>query len=581
MQSKTNENKQYTVRYEPDERPALPLCLGLGLQNSLICVAGIVITPAIVIQAAGIGDPYMSWAVCMALVISGLTTILQAIRCGRIGSGYILTMGTSATFIAASIFALKQGGPSMLASLVLVSSLFQFIISTKLSIFRRIITPTVTGTVIMLIAVSVMPVVFDLLNKVPQGTSPMAAPISAAATLLCVTLIILRTSAGIWRLWAVVIGVIVGCVVSSFFGLYDTDQVAQAAWIGLSLEGWPGFNLNFSSTFWALLPSFVLVTLVGAIETVGDAAAIQGVSWRKPRAVDFRAIQGAVAADGVGNLLSGLVGTVPNTTYSSSISVTEITRVAASRVGVWTGFIFVIMAFLPKVVACLLAIPGPVAGAYLFILVAILFVVGTKMVVQDGLDSQKSAIVGISFWIGVGFQNKLIFFEHLSPSLASFLDNGMTAGGLTAILLTMLMEFPSRCRRRIKTELDVDALPKIKTFLQDLTARLKWSNESINRLYSAVEETLFTLVQGERENGKSRHLLLTTKGDRRSIELELITTVGEDNLEDQMVLLSKPPNVPEEREISLRLLRHVASSVRHQQYHDTDIITIKIDALPR
>ena len=80
-----------------------------------------------------------------------------------------------------------------------------------------------------------------------------------------------------------------------------------------------GLNLTPGVEFWALLPAFIIVTMVGAIETVGDGIAIQQVSRRRPRATDFRVVQGALNADGVGNLLSGLMGTLPNTTYSSSL----------------------------------------------------------------------------------------------------------------------------------------------------------------------------------------------------------------------------------------------------------------------
>ena len=95
-------------------------------------------------------------------------------------------------------------------------------------------------------------------------------------------------------------------MVAGFFGLYDINRVVEASWIGLPEGEWPGFDLDFGPAFWGLLPAFVFVTLVGAIETIGDSVAIQRVSWRRPRAVDFREVQGAVAADGMGNLLSGL-----------------------------------------------------------------------------------------------------------------------------------------------------------------------------------------------------------------------------------------------------------------------------------
>ena len=124
---------------------------------------------------------------------------------------------------------------------------------------------------------------------------------------------------------------------------------------------------------------------------------------RRPRATDFRTVQGAVAADGLGNLLSGLAGTVPNTTYSSSIAFTEITGIAARRVGACAGVLFLVIAFLPKVMSLLLAIPDPVIAAYLLVILGILFVLGMKIVIQDGVDYRKAIVVGVSFWVGAGF----------------------------------------------------------------------------------------------------------------------------------------------------------------------------------
>ncbi len=319
------------IRYQPDETPPVALAFGLGLQLAVLTIAGIVLTPAIVIRAAGGTEDFLSWAVFAAILVSGVTTILQVVRFGRIGAGYVLLMGTSGAFIAVCVAAIAEGGPAMLATLVVISSLFQFVLSTRLSLFRRILTPAVAGTVLMLIAVTVMPIVFGMLKDVPDGTPAPAAPLSALVTLLVIIGIGLKAT-GMVRLWAPVIGVVTGSVVAGFFGLYDIGLVADASWIGLPNGAWPGFDLNFGPVFWALLPAFVFVTLIGAIETVGDAVAIQHVSWRQPRAVDFRAVQGAVAADGVGNLLSGLAGTVPNTTYSSSISIAELTGVGARSV---------------------------------------------------------------------------------------------------------------------------------------------------------------------------------------------------------------------------------------------------------
>ena len=565
------------VRYQADENPPTPLAFGLGLQYAVLTIAGIVLTPAIVIRAAGLGDPLLTWAAFAALLVSGTTTIVQARRFGHIGAGYILLMGTSGAFIAVCVTALVEGGAALLATLVVVSSLFQFFLAWRLSWLRRVITPMVGGTVIMLIAVTVMPIIFGMLTKTPDGAPPAAAPVSALATLVLIVGIVMR-GRGHLRLWAPVVGVAGGCVVAGFFGLYDWARVIEAPWVGVPTTGFGGWDLRFGPAFWALLPAFVFVTIVGAIETVGDAVAIQRVSWRTDRAVDYRSVQGAVNADGLGNLLSGLLGTIPNTTYSTSVAVAELTGVGARVVGVYIGALFLAFAFLPKVTALLLAIPGPVAAAYIMVLLSMLFVLGMKIVVQDGVDYKKGAIVGVSFWIGVGFQHQLIFADRLGEWWGALLGNGMTAGGLAAVVLSLALDLTGGRRARTETELNVAALPEIQTFLENMSRRARWDNEATQRLTAAAEETVLSLLDGEGRL-QDRRLLVIARADGEAAELEFVAGGGGENLEDRM-MLGESLDVPPEQNTSLRLLRHFASEVRHQQYHDADIVTVRVERAP-
>ena len=567
------------VRYEPDERLSPGLTLGLGFQYAALIIGGIVLTPAIIVRAAGESEAYLTWAVFAALAVSGLTTVIQSVRVERIGAGYPLLMGTSGAFIAVSVTALAEGGPAMLATLVVLSSLFQFALSERLALFRRLITPAVAGTVIMLISVTIMPITFDMLAQAPAGTPDIAAPACAIAT-FATTLALIFCATGVMRLWAPMIGVLAGCLVAAGFGLYDIDRVVQAAWIGFpDLAGWPGFNFEFGSVFWALFPAFIFVTLVGAIETIGDAVAIQRVAWRKPRATDFRTVQGAVAADGLGNLLSGLVGTVPNTTYSSSVALAEITGVAARRVGACVGALFLIMAFLPKLISLFLAIPDPVIGAYLLVILGVLFVLGMQVVIQDGVDYRKAVLVGVSFWVGAGFQNDLFFSEYLNDWLKGLLGNGMTAGGLTAMLLTVFINLTGPRRQRMETDLDMNALDKVKEFLNGFATARDWSTEAFDRLCLVAEETMLILSQldDDGETDKKRRLQLVAREDSGAAELEFIAAADMGNIEDRIALLGRQASEDVvEHEISLRLLRHFASSVRHQQYSDADIVTVRV-----
>ena len=390
------------VRYEPHENPPPLIAAGAGIQAAMIIVAPMVLTVFIVARIAEQPESYLSWAVFAALLISGITTVLQAVRVGRVGAGHVLIMGTSGAFIAVCVTALAQGGPATMASLIIVSSLFQFeMLASRLSLLRRIFTPVVTGTVIMLIAVTVMPIVFDTLVDVPDGAPRAAAPAAALATLITVSALVLRGPSA-WRLWSPLIGIVVGCSVAAAFGLYDVQYILEAPWFGAPVGSWPGFDLTPGVEFWALLPAFVVVTLVGAIETVGDGVAIQRVSQRRPRATDFRVVQGALNADG----------------------------------------------------------------------------------------TERLVLVG---------------------------------------------------------------------------------EETLSNLLTEAEEG------DEAREGEARRLIVIARPDGRGAELEFISASGGENLEDRLAYLGETPDISDGREMSFRLLRHYASSVRHQKYHGVDIVTVNVE----
>ena len=133
------------VRYEPNENPPPLVAIGAGVQAAMIIVAPVVLTVVIVARIAEQPDSYITWGVFAALIVSGVTTVLQAVRVGRVGAGHVLIMGTSGAFIAVCVAALVNGGPATMASLIIVSSLFQFALAYRLSLLRRIFTPVVAG----------------------------------------------------------------------------------------------------------------------------------------------------------------------------------------------------------------------------------------------------------------------------------------------------------------------------------------------------------------------------------------------------------------------------------------------------
>ena len=204
------------------------------------------------------------------------------------------------------------------------------------------------------------------------------------------------------------------------------------------------------------------MALVVAIKTSSEGVVIQQVSRRRPRATDFRLVQGAINTNGLGTLLSGIAGTPPTVVYSASnVSLINLTGVAARSVGYAIGVILLALAFLPKVTAILLTVPSPVMGGYLLMIMGLLFVGGMKTVVQDGLDHRKALVVGVALSIGVGLENQNILADMLGRTWGASLGNGMTVGVLAAILMTSFIELTSPRRRRLEVELAVSALPRI------------------------------------------------------------------------------------------------------------------------
>ena len=258
------------------------------------------------------------------------------------------------------------------------------------------------------------------------------------------------------------------------------------------------------------------------------------------------------------------------------------TGIAARRVGVAIGVIFLVIAFFPKFTALLIAIPTPVAAAYITVFIGVLFVQGMKIVIQDGVDHRKAVVVGLSVWIGVGFQNQWIFADQLGDGfLGVLLGNGMTSGAIVAITLMVFIEMTSPWRRRLETAMDMEAVPKLTEFLRGFASNAGWGTDSTERLVLVGEETLLSLSSDENgfEAAGSRRLIVTARSGGGGAELEFVSAHDGDNLEDQVAYLGETPDIADGRDISFRLLRHYASSVRHQKYHGVDIVTVNVDAL--
>ncbi|MDE2861763.1 MAG: hypothetical protein OYI31_03915 [Chloroflexota bacterium] len=570
---------RHEIQYEPDEKCPPLLSISAALQIFIPNTIGLVMLAALVVRASGESEAYLSWVTFTALAVTGASMILQAIRLRHWGSGRLIVANFNVPFLAICALALHVGGPGMLASLVVVSTLIQSALTLRLATLRRIFTQTVSGVVVMLVAVSAVPFIISRAVIPPEGQSVVVFLAPGMAALAAGVLMSLQ-DAQVWRMWILPITVAVGLVVAVPLGFYDTGAITDAPWLRLPDYGWPGLDLTLSADFWTLLPVFVFVHLTAFMKAVGDLSVIYRASYRSQTAVDFRTVQGGLNVYGVGTLLSGLLGTLPVAApWATTVVYYGFTGVAAKSVGIFLGALTILVASFSKLLAVLVAIPSPVVSAVYIIIFGMLFVEGAKTVFTGQVDQKKATITGVSMVLGLSAGILSGFFEGITSHVVG---NSIVVGGMAAIVMTVFTELSGIRARKLRVDLSQSSLPAVDDFLCQFADGHNWTEEGRDRLRLVGEEVMLSLFNEETDGPveQKRRLVATIRPDGGSAELEIVVASDDaiqGNIENRMAYLGHDQAMEDEQQLSVRILRHYASSVHHRKYYGVDIISCRVD----
>ena len=551
----------------------------------LLVIAPAAVFPIVLVQAVDGSAAEVAWGVFSMLTITGAVTVLQAYRIGPFGSGMLVNAYPSPTAIPFCILALEEGGAPTLASLILVSGVFQIAMSLRLSLLRKLVSPAFSGTVLILLVITVIPVVFGSINDVPEDASAAAGPVCILITFVVIVALLLKGSA-VWRVWASLIGIVAGAITGIGFGIFDFGPVREATVAGVPLDGWPGFGFGFGPAFWSLLPAFLFLSAIAVLQGNSVAMATQRVSWRESRAIDYRRVQGTTACSGLGNLVACFAAVLPVTTGPRGVAIAQQTGCASRYIGVGTGILLFAVAFFPQTWSLLIGVPPPVTAIFLVVLISPLMVEGMKIIVQDAPDFKKSLAIGAALVVGIGFQTGLVSLP-IGDLWEAVFEKAFISGGVILVLLTIFVEYgKGGVQRRLRTEVSTEALPQIKDFLKEFSELRGWDASMTRRLQAAAEETLLILHGGEA--GEKRRLRITAKSQGAGAELEFVSaSASAENVEDRIALLTTATPGEAElgsvdlessmgRDVPLQLLRHYASSVSHRQYHDIEVVEVRV-----
>ncbi|AUG05690.1 uracil-xanthine permease family protein [Pseudomonas sp. S09G 359] len=430
--------------YGLNDRPKPVPALLAALQHVLAAFVGIITPPLIIGSTLGL-TAHLPYLISMALMVSGVGTFIQARRPFGIGAGMICLQGTSFAFLGAVLsagFLVKQRGGSpedilaMIFGVCFFGAAVQIVLSRFIGQLRRVITPLVTGIVITLIGISLIKVgITDLGGGF--NAPDFGAPINLALGLFVVlTIILLNRSNTPWvRLSAIIIGLAVGSLAAWFSGKLVPQALPDLPLISLPIPFRFGFNFDWS----AFLP-VALIYLISSIETVGDLTAncmiarqpISGPSY-------ISRLKGGVLGDGVSCMIAATFSAFPNTTFAQNNGVIQLTGVASRYVGLYIGVVLLCLGLFPLIGAVLQQIPKPVLGGATLVMFGSVAAAGVRILAQAPLDRRSMLIIATSFGVGLGIaaQPNLL---HLMPSLVQNLfDSAITSGGLTAIVLCLLL----------------------------------------------------------------------------------------------------------------------------------------------
>ena len=554
--------------------PLLRLCR-FFLPNTI----SLVMLAALVVQATDESEAYLSWMTFTVLAVTGASMVLQTLRLRHFGSGCLIVANFNVPFLAVSALALLVGGPSLLASLIVVSTLVQSLLTLHLASLRRIFTPTVSGVVVMLVAVSAMPFIISraIVPLEDQSALVFLAPGMAA---LAAGLFMSLQEKLVWRVWILPVTVTVGLIVAVPLGFFDVDIIMSTTWLSLPQFGWPGLDFSFGADFWALLPVFVIVNLTAFVKAVGDLSVIQHASYRNQAAIDFRRVQGGLNVYGAGTILSGLLGTLPVAApWAVTVVYIGFTGVAARIVGIYLGLFTIVAATFSKLLAILVAIPSPVVGAVYVLIFGMLFIEGAKTVFSGPVDQKRAAITGFSMVLGLSAGAFSGLFEGTASHLVG---NTIVTGGLAAIGMTTLTEITSFRAKKLRADLSQASLPAIDAFLCQFAEANSWTEEGKNRLRLVGEEVMLSLLEEERQDPaeKKRSLVATIRPQSGSAEIEVVVASDDaiqGNVENRIAYLGQDQILEDEQQLSIRILGHYASSVHHRKYYGIDVVSCQVD----
>ncbi len=434
--------------YGPDERPAPMIACVTALQHLLAILVPIVTPGLLICQALGVSSRATPLFVSMSLVISGIATFVQCRRFGPLGAGLLIVQGTSFNFvgplIAGGSLMVKQGTPvetvmAAIFGVVIAGSFVEMAVSRILPFVKRLITPLVTGVVVLLIGLTLIKVGLVSMGggygAIAKGSFGSAQNLTLSGLVLGAIIVLNRVPIVWVRSTALVIALAIGYLAAAAMGRLDFTGAREAALFQIPTP--LHFGLGFS---WALFVPMLIIYLVTSLEAIGDVTATSKIS-RQPveGPLWMRRIKGGVLVNGANSLLAGVFNTFPSSVFAQNNGVIQLTGIASRHVGIWIAGMLVLLGLFPVVAGVLQAVPEPVLGGAAMVMFGAVAASGINILAGIRLDRRALLIIAVSLALGLGVSQVPEILTNLPHALGNVLESGVATGGICALVMNWFL----------------------------------------------------------------------------------------------------------------------------------------------
>lgn len=425
--------------FKMNGKPSMTQALPLALQHVVAMIVGCV-TPAIIVASvAGLSTKDSIILIQAALVMSAITTLIQLypfIKTGsfKIGSGLPVIMGISFAYVPTMQAIAGSYDVATILGAQIVGGIVAIIVGVFIKQIRKFFPPLITGTVVFAIGLSLYP---TAINYMAGGTSNSSYGSWQNWLVAFITLIIVTAlnhyGRGIWKLASILIGIIVGYVVSLFFGMVDFSSVAGASWF--QLPSVMHFGIKFEPS--ACIAIGVLFA-INAIQAIGDfSATTTGGLDRMPTDEE---LTGGIVAYGFSNILSAFFGGLPTATYSQNVGIVSSTKVVAKRVFGMAAGILLVAGLIPKFSSILTTIPYCVLGGATVSVFSSIAMTGVKLITSAPMDYRNTTIVGLAIALGMGVTQANAALSSFPAWVTTvFGKSPVVLATITAIVLNLVL----------------------------------------------------------------------------------------------------------------------------------------------